>query len=165
MAFAAALVGREAALAQSESGTATSGDISIEEKFDRSCRRFEISAGPKRGGKFKHIDDDLLIVLIPKGKKGRRRKILFEDDNGEANGDNGKHLKVDPFKARVGDRIQIIARNAQTGGCELDEIWLHCTESGGGKVRLSKRITPEDCRADWNRIGVFFEKVVRIRNR
>jgi hypothetical protein len=162
LALTAVLLGSTTARAQSGSGTA-SGEITIEAKIPRSCRHFEISAGPRRGGKFKHIDDDLLIVLIPKGKRGRRRTILFEDDNGEANGDNGKHLKVAPFKARVGDRIQIIAKNAQAGGCELDEIWLHCTEAGGGKKRLSKRITREDCRDDWNRIGVFFNKVVRIR--
>jgi hypothetical protein len=78
--------------------------------FSRDCRRFVISAGPDRDDKFQHIDDDLLIELIPKGKKGGA-KTLLEDDNDSPNGNNGDHLKVNPFTARVGDKIHIVARN------------------------------------------------------
>ena len=131
--------------------------------FSRKCRRFIITAGPNRDDRFQHTDDDLRIVLIP--RKGGAEKVVFEDDNDSPNGDNGEHLRVAPFTARVGDEIHIVARNEVAGGCELDEIWLHCIEGRGGKIQLTDRIFPEDCRPDANRIGVFFETTVRITNK
>jgi hypothetical protein len=132
--------------------------------FSRDCHRFVIAAGPDRDDKFQHIDDDLLIELIPKGKKGNA-KTLLEDDNGSPNGNNGAHLKVNPFTARVGDRIHIVASNAEAGGCELDEIWLHCVEGRGGGVKLFNGVTPDECRADANLVGVFVDETVRIKNK
>jgi hypothetical protein len=119
------------------------------EGFPRDCRRFVIAAGPDRDDKFRHIDDDLLIELIPKGKNGGT-KVLLEDDNNSPNGNNGDHLKVNTFIV---------------GGCELDEIWIHCIEGRGGKVKLTDAITPEECRGDQNRVGVFEDRTVRIRNK
>lgn len=135
-----------------------------DEGFPRDCRRFVIAAGPDRDDKFRHIDDDLLIELIPKGKRGGT-KVLLEDDNNSPNGNNGAHLKVNPFTAKVGDKLRIVARNEVVGGCELDEIWIHCIEGRGGKVKLSDAITPEECRPDQNRVGVFEDRTVRIRNK
>ncbi len=134
------------------------------EGFPRDCRRFVIAAGPDRDDKFRHIDDDLLIELIPKGKNGGT-KVLLEDDNNSPNGNNGDHLKVNTFTAKVGDKIHIVARNEVVGGCELDEIWIHCIEGRGGKVKLTDAITPEECRGDQNRVGVFEDRTVRIRNK
>jgi hypothetical protein len=131
--------------------------------FSRKCRRFIITAGPSRDDRFQHTDDDLLIEVIPKG--GGAAKVVFEDDNDRPNGDSGEHLRVAPFTARVGDQVRIVARNEVAGGCELDEIWLHCIEGRGGKVQLTDRILPEDCRPDANRIGVFFESTLRITNK
>ena len=131
--------------------------------FPRKCRHFIITAGPNRDDRFQHTDDDLLIEVIP--RKGDRAKVVFNDDNNSPNGDNGEHLSVDPFAARVGDEIHIVARNEVAGGCELDEIWLHCIEGRGGKVKLTDRILPEDCQAHANRVGVFFETTVRITSR
>jgi hypothetical protein len=131
--------------------------------FSKKCRRFIITAGPGRDDRFQHIDDDLLIEVIP--KKGGSAKVVFDDDNNSPNGDNGEHLRVAPFTARVGDEIHIVARNEVAGGCELDEIWLHCIEGRGGKVQLTEQILPEDCRPDANRIGVFFETTVPITNK
>ena len=128
--------------------------------ISRDCEHFVIAAGPDENDKFKHIDDDLTIVLFPKGRNGRP-KVLFKDDNKLPNGNGGKHLSVDPFTAHVGDRIEITATNAVGGGCELDGFWLHCTEGKGGMVQLTKRIRPEKC--DGNKTGVFFDKVLRIR--
>jgi hypothetical protein len=135
-----------------------------DEGFPRDCRRFVIAAGPDRDDKFRHIDDDLLIELIPKGKNGGT-KVLLEDDNNSPNGNNGDHLKVNTFTAKVGDKIHIVARNEVVGGCELDEIWIHCIEGRGGKVKLTDAITPEECRGDQNRVGVFEDRTVRIRNK
>jgi hypothetical protein len=132
--------------------------------FSRDCNRFVIAAGPNRDDKFQHIDDDLLITLIPKGKKGDE-KVLLEDDNNSPNGNNGAHLKVNPFTARVGDRIHIVARNEVAGGCELDEIWLHCIEGQGGRVKLLDAVTPDECRPNANKIGVFLDETVRIKNK
>ena len=70
-----------------------------------------------------------------------------------------------PFSAKVGAEVHIVARNEVAGGCELDEIWLHCLEGRGGKVKLTGRISPRECGRDANRIGVFFDKTVRIKNR
>jgi hypothetical protein len=130
--------------------------------FPRKCRRFIITAGPNRNDRFEHTDDDLLIEIIPKGRG--QPKIVFNDDNGSPNGPNGDHLRVEPFSARVGDRVHIVARNAVAGGCELDEIWLHCIEGRGGKIKLTDRITPEECSDDANRVGIFFDETVRIHN-
>jgi hypothetical protein len=131
--------------------------------FSRKCRRFVISAGPARDERFQHIDDDLMVEVIPKG--GGQTKVVFEDDNDLPNGDNGSHPKGLPFTARVGDHIRIVARNEAPGGCELDEIWLHCVEGRGGRVMLSERITPEDCSVDADEIGVFYDETFRIRNK
>lgn len=130
--------------------------------FARSCDRFVISAGPSPNDKFKHIDDDLHIELIAKGKRGGIR-VLLRDDNNSPNGPDGDHLRVEPFEARVGDRIHIVARNEVAGGCELDAIWLHCTQGSNGRVKLTDRITPEECRNRANSVGVFFEKMIRIK--
>jgi len=123
-----------------------------------------ISAGPDRDDKFQHIDDDLLIELIPKGKKGGA-KTLLEDDNDSPNGNDGDHLKVNPFTARVGDKIHIVARNEVAGGCELDEIWLHCIDGRGGRVKLLAATTPEECRSDAGKVGVFLDEIVRIKHK
>jgi hypothetical protein len=122
-----------------------------------------ISAGPDSKDRFQHTDDDLLIEIIP--KKGGGAKVVFDDDNDAPNGPNGDHLGVTPFTARVGDQVRIVARNEVGGGCELDEIWLHCIEGRGGKVKLTDSISPEQCRSDANRIGVFFETTIRITNK
>jgi hypothetical protein len=131
--------------------------------FSRKCRRFVISAGPNRNERFDNIDDDLFIEIIP--RNGGAAKTVFNDDNNAPNGPNGDHLIVPPFTARVGDQVHIVARNEVAGGCELDEIWLHCVEGRGGKVKLTDSITPAECQSDANRIGVFFETTVRIKNK
>ena len=131
--------------------------------FSRTCKRFIITAGPNRNDRFEHTDDDLEIEII--SRNGGATKTVFDDDNRAPNGPNGDHLRVPPFTARVGDEVHIVARNEVAGGCELDEIWLHCIEGRGGKVKLTDRITPEECQSDANQIGVFFETTVRIKNK
>jgi hypothetical protein len=131
--------------------------------FSRKCRHFVITAGPNRDDRFQHTDDDLLIEIIP--RKSGAAKTVFNDNNKAPNGPNGDHLSVAPFTARVGDQVHIVARNEVAGGCELDEIWLQCIEGRGGKVKLTDSITPEECRSNANRIGVFFETTVRIKNK
>ena len=103
----------------------------------------------------------MLIELYPNGTKKGAEIILNDDSNGP-NGPGGSHPRPPAFKARVGDRIHIVARNEVAGGCELDEIWLHCTEAGGGKQKLTDAITPEECSGKADQVGVFFETVVRI---
>ena len=131
--------------------------------FSRKCRRFVITAGPNRKDQFQHIDDDLFIEIIP--RRGGAAKTVFDDNNNAPNGPNGDHPSVPPFTARVGDQVHIVARNEAAGGCELDEIWLHCIEGRGGKVKLTDSVTPEECRPNASRIGVFFETTVRIKNK
>lgn len=130
--------------------------------FSAKCERFLISAGPSKTDRFKHIDDDLFIELLP---AGGAPKVLFKDDNNAPNGPGGSHPTVDPFTAEVGDRIRIVARNEVAGGCELDAIWLHCLEGKGGSVKLLDAVTPKECKKDANTVGVFLDKTVRIRNR
>ncbi|MFN8664972.1 MAG: hypothetical protein U0075_24045 [Thermomicrobiales bacterium] len=129
--------------------------------FSASCERFLISAGPSKTDRFKHIDDDLMIELLP---AGGNPKVLFKDDNDSPNGPGGSHPTVDPFTAQVGDRIRIVARNEVAGGCELDAIWLHCLEGKGGSVKLLDAVTPNECKKDANTVGVFLDTTVRIRN-
>lgn len=129
--------------------------------FSAKCERFLISAGPSKTDRFKHIDDDLFIELLPAGGNPR---VLFKDDNDAPNGPGGSHPTVDPFTAAVGDRIRIVARNEVAGGCELDAIWLHCLEGKGGSIKLLDAVTPKECKKDANTVGVFLDKTVRIRN-
>jgi hypothetical protein len=131
--------------------------------FPRKCRRFVISAGPNRDDAFEHTDDDLFIAIIP--KRGGSEKVVFNDNNKGPNGPNGDHLKVTPFTAKLGDKVHIVARNEVEGGCELDEIWLHCIEGRGGRVKLLDRFTPEECSAQANRVGIFLDRTIRIRNK
>jgi hypothetical protein len=136
-------------------------DKAKETGFSASCERFLISAGPSKTDRFKHIDDDLFIELLPAGGTPR---VLFKDDNDAPNGPGGSHPTVDPFTAQVGDRIRIVARNEEAGGCELDAIWLHCLEGKGGSVKLLDAVTPKECKKDANTVGVFLDTTVRIRN-
>ena len=129
--------------------------------FSAKCGRFLISAGPSKSDRFKHIDDDLFIELLP---AGGNPKVLFKDDNDAPNGPSGSHPTVDPFTAEVGDRIRIVARNEVAGGCELDAVWLHCLEGKGGSIKLLDAVTPKECKKDANTVGVFLDKTVRIRN-
>jgi hypothetical protein len=148
---------------RSSRGSSTNKKSSTKKSaFPHDCRHFVIAAGPNRDDKFQHIDDDLRIVLIPKGKKADS-KVLLDDHNGSPNGPGGAHLKVAPFSAKVGDRIVITASNKVAGGCELDEIWIHCIEGKGGKVKLTDRITPSQCNG--GKVGVFFDRTVRIKNK
>jgi hypothetical protein len=136
-------------------------DKAKETGFSATCERFLISAGPSKADRFKHIDDDLFIELLPAGGTA---KVLFKDDNDAPNGPGGSHPTVDPFTAEVGDRIRIVARNEVVGGCELDAIWLHCLEGKGGSVKLLDAVTPNECKKDANTVGVFLDTTVRIRN-
>lgn len=130
--------------------------------FPSSCKRFVLTAGPNRNDKFQHIDDDVLIELIP--SDGGRSTVLLKDDNDEPNGNSGLHLSVAPFTAKVGDKIHVVARNEEVVGCELDEIWLWCIEGKGGNIKLADAYTPEDCRANANQVGIFLDETYRIRN-
>jgi hypothetical protein len=145
------------------SGFAAKNRRTTKAAFSRKCHRFIISAGPNRDDAFEHTDDDVLIEIIP--KKGGSAKVVFNDNNKSANGPNGDHLQVPPFTAKVGDKVHIVARNEVAGGCELDEIWLHCIEGRGGKVKLLDRFTPEQCSAQANTTGIFLDRTIRIRNK
>jgi hypothetical protein len=131
--------------------------------FSRKCQRFVISAGQDPDDRLRHTDDDLEIKLI--SRKGGASKTIFNDNNNAPNGPDGDHLIVAPFTARVGDKLHIIARNEVAGGCELDELWLHCIEGRGGKIQLTESISPQECQSDANKIGVFFETKIRIKNK
>lgn len=109
--------------------------------FDRDCTRFIISAGTDPDDKFRHVDDDLTIELVRKGK--RKPKSLVTDTNGTPNGEDGRHIKPVKFRARVGDRIRIAVRNSVGTGeddaCEFDGAWLYCDERGSrGKQVIRK---------------------------
>lgn len=130
--------------------------------FPSTCKRFVLTAGPDRNDRFQHIDDDVLIELIP--SDGGKATVLLKDDNDEPNGNGGLHLSVAPFTAKVGDKIHVVARNEEVVGCELDEIWLWCIEGKGGKIKLADAYTPEDCRANASKVGVFLDETYRIRN-
>ena len=128
----------------------------------QACTQFVIAAGPHKNDRFQHTDDDLRIEIIPTG--GGAAKTVFDDNNNAPNGPNGDHLRVPPFTARVGDQVHIVASNDVAGGCELDEIWLHCVEGQGGKMKLADGVSRTQCQGNANRIGVFFETTVRIKN-
>lgn len=127
--------------------------------FSSGCDRFILAAGDRRDTKFEHVDDDFGVEIKRKGKKNWER--VYVDDDGFINEDNGnRHADPIKFDARVGDKIRIVASNAEPGGCGLDEIWLFCERGGDGK-RLLKRYYCTD--SEKSRTGVFLDETFRIK--
>lgn len=134
--------------------------------FDRNCRRFILSAGSNPEDKFRHVDDDLLVELQRKGRRGW--KTIFEDDNGTPNNEKGR-IKPVKFRARVGDKLRITVHNSEGTGspddsCEFDGAWLFCDERGSrGKQVVRRyqrtRVGSGNCRANAN----FIEETFRIK--
>lgn len=122
--------------------------------FDRSCDRFVIAARNRK--KFEHVDDNLLVELQAKG--GRRWKTVWDDRTDDDVNFNGQPFRIEPFRARIGDKIRISAYNLG-GACDLDEIWLFCADGRGtGKRVLSRYGEDASCAP-----GKFLEETFRIK--
>jgi hypothetical protein len=146
-------------------GAATLGVSAVEEaeasRLPSNCKRFILAAGDKPTKQFKHIDDDVQIILKPKGSGNPR--VLLDDHNGTPNGANGAHFHPLEFNAKIGDRIQVIGTNAQGPKCELDEMYLFCA-TGQNKKKGVKLMDHYTCsRNEGQRTGKFFDKTFRIR--
>jgi hypothetical protein len=137
-------------------------DESEASRIPSNCTRFILAAGSKKTDKFRHIDDDLQVWVIPKGRK-KKSKLVFKDDSQGPNGPHGRHIQPIKFKAKVGDQLEIIGINAVAGGCELDEMYLFC-DSGGGGGKGEKLMDHYECNSsEGGKTGVFFDKKFRIR--
>lgn len=143
---------------------ATSGNLSGQ-GFDRKCKSFILTGGPKRTSEFKHIDDDVSITLIPKDSTRQAESLLDDHDHSANTNGRGDHVKPIKFDAKVGDQIRIVATNWQPPKCELDEIWVFCADGkGGGKKLLDHtRCTKKQGKATGATDGRFLSKTVRLR--
>ncbi len=113
-------------------------------KKKKRLRRWLLSGGPDPTAEIE-VDDDLKVL--------RNGQIVFEDDDG---GDDSH----DPiaFKARKGDRLKIVAFDAQANCHRLSPLYLH-PESGGAPRKLSDDI-PLTCPNV--AVGTFFHETFRI---
>lgn len=127
----------------------------------RNCKRFILAAGDKPTKQFKHIDDDVQIILKPKGSGNPR--VLLDDHNGTPNGPNGAHFHPIEFDAKIGDRIEVIGTNTQGPKCELDAMYLYCA-TGRNKKKGVKLMDHYTCsKKQGKKTGKFFDKTFRIR--
>ena len=108
--------------------------------YPGTCRRFVLSGGPSPDDEIL-VDDDLTVRL-----NGR---TIFEDGDGSAS-----LIAPIRFSARAGDRLRIIAADAQEFCRELGPLYLHCRT--GGKARKLSDGVPYVCNGQPS--GVFFNK-------
>jgi hypothetical protein len=145
---ALAATGREAATAQ----------VEAEAVFDGDCRKFILAPSRDRRRKFNNVDDNLLVEVIEKGRRGKTRTVWDDTDDNNVNF-RGEPFRIPPFKARVGDRLRIQAFNLG-GSCELDELWLFCKGDSRG-IRLDDGVRKDESCAE----GRFFDETFRIGRR
>ena len=148
-------------------GVAALGGAAVEEtsasRLPSNCQRFILAAGKKPTKQFKHIDDDVQIILKPKGASPSQWRVLLDDHNGTPNGPNGAHFHPIQFNAKIGDRIQVIGTNAEGPKCELDEMYLFCA-TGGNRNKGKKLMDHYVCSSSQGqKTGKFFDKTFRIR--
>jgi len=117
--------------------------------YPNSCRRFILSGGPNRKREI-DVDDDLAVYV-----NDRR---IFNDRDGVI-GIGLEPIEPIGFRARVGDRIRIVARDGEGPCRSLSSLWLHCRDGGDGR-RLTRGVR-ETCRPN-RRPGVFFDETFRI---
>src|SRR5690349_5575182 len=76
-------------------GAALAGGAAVEEteasRLPSNCKRFILAAGNNPTDEFQHIDDDLRVVLKPKGEPKSKWRVLLDDHNGTPNGPGGDH--------------------------------------------------------------------------
>jgi hypothetical protein len=133
--------------------------VETEGAFSRSCDRFVLVGKNNRNGKFDNVDDNMLIELIPKGRK--RGKVLWDDTSDDQVNFRGEPFRVKEFKAKVGDKIRIRGYNLE-GPCEMDEIWLFCARGGVGK-RVRKAYKSSNCPSGAYPSGLFYDETFRIK--
>jgi hypothetical protein len=104
--------------------------------YNDKCERFILSGGNKPT-KVIDVDDDLAVYL-----NGER---IFNDHDGII----GINLEpIDPikFRAQVGDKLRIVAKDGEGPCRSLSALWLHCRD-GGEPVRLTRGVE-ESCDPD-----------------
>ena len=139
-------------------GSEVRADVEAEAFFNSDCRRFILAPSRNRDQKFDNVDDNLLVEVIEKGRRGRTRTVWDDTDDDNVNF-RGEPFRIPPFKARVGDRLRIQAFN-RGGSCELDELWLFCKGERRGML-LHGGVSPKaGCET-----GRFFDETFRIGRR
>lgn len=128
-------------------GVAITGDEAA--AYSSTCRRFILSGG-KRRGKEIDVDDDLTVYVDG--------EAIFEDEDRKI-GNNLVAIEPIKFKARVGDKLRIVATDGQGPCRSLSQLWLHCKE--GGEPRRLTRGVAETC-VEGRPADTFFDKTFRI---
>ena len=111
--------------------------------FDRTCKKFILSGGPAASEPIE-VDDNLFVYV--NGKK------VFGDRLAGA-------LPPVTFRARVGDKLKIVAEDVKPTYYQLDPLYLHCA-TGGEARRLTRGVakTGPQNRA----VGIFFKETYKI---
>lgn len=117
--------------------------------FPAGCRRFTLSGGKKRGKEI-DVDDDLSVYV-----NGDR---IFRDEDGVI-GIDLEAIEPIKFRARVGDRLRIVATDGEGPCRSLSALWLHCKD--GGEARRLTSGVAETCR-EGRPARTFFDETYRI---
>ena len=110
---------------------------------DRTCKKFILSSGPTSSEPIE-IDDNLFVYV--NGKK------VFGDRLAGV-------LPPITFRAKVGDKLKIVAEDVKPSYYQLDPLYLHCA-TGGDARRLTRgvaRTGPQNRAA-----GIFFKETYKI---
>jgi hypothetical protein len=113
------------------------------------CERFSLSAG-KNPNKEIDVDDDLTVYL-----NGER---IFRDNDGVI-GIGLEPIEPIHFRAKVGDKLRVVAKDGQGPCRSLSPLWLHCRD-GGSPKKLTNGVD-EDCK-DGRPPRTFFDETFRI---
>jgi hypothetical protein len=130
-------------------GVLTALGVGAASAYNDNCERFTLSAG-KNPNKEIDVDDDLTVYL-----NGER---IFRDNDGVI-GIGLEPIEPITFRAEVGDRLRIVAKDGQGPCRSLSPLWLHCRD-GGSPKRLTQGVK-EDCK-DGRPPRTFFDQTYRI---
>jgi hypothetical protein len=117
--------------------------------YNDNCRRFTLSAGQNERKEI-DVDDDLIVYL--------NDEKIFKDRDGVI-GIGLEPIEPIKFKARVGDKLRIVAKDGQGPCFSLSPLWLHCRD-GGSPKKLTKGVE-EDCDPE-RPPKKFFDETFRI---
>ena len=122
------------------------------------------SAGPNRNEEFQHIDDNLLIEIISKGRRRHQDRLERQQQwskRAERRSLEGASIYRSGWRPGAHRRPQRSRRGLRVGR----DLASLCRGSWRARSSSLTASRPEECQSDANRIGVFFETTVRIKNK
>jgi hypothetical protein len=117
--------------------------------YDKTCERFLLS-GSKNPKREIDVDDDLIVFLNGESIFRDRDRVI---------GINLVAIEPIRFRANVGDKLRIVAKDGEGPCRSLSPLWLHCRE-GGSPRRLTVGVA-ESC-VDGRPPRKFFDETFKI---